>query len=90
MHHTCLLFQVNGPAPNDTLWLDMTFAQPVRKINLVGNDSLASGSDSDSGFKYTRVIGLPGTQSLKSAGHYLLFKVVYREGHQVSDWVGLT
>ena len=52
----------------------MTFAQPIVNINLIGADSLAPGSDDKT--NDTRVIvGLPGTQSLKSAGDQLLFKV---------------
>ena len=74
MHSELPPFQVSGPAPNDTLWLDMTFAQPIVNINLIGADSLAPGSDDKT--NDTRVIvGLPGTQSLKSAGDQLLFKV---------------
>ena len=69
-----LLFQVNGPAPNDTLWLEMTFAQPIKNINLIRNDTLAPRGEVKP--KNTSVVvGLPGTQWLKSANNHQLFRV---------------
>ena len=70
-----LLFQVNGPAPNDTLWLEMTFAQPIKNINLIRNDTLASGSEINPNKNNSVIIGLPGTQWLKSANNHQLFRV---------------
>ena len=52
----------------------MTFAQPIKNINLIRNDSLASGSEVKPK-NTTVVVGLPGTQWLKSASNQQLFRV---------------
>ena len=68
-------FQVHGPAPNNTMWLELSFAHVITYSSEEGNWTLAAGSDKQSDSDNRIVYGLEGTQSLKSPTDNLTFSV---------------
>ena len=71
-----MLFQVHGPAPNNTMWLELSFAHAITYSSEANvNWTFASGSDKQSDNDNRIVYGLEGTQSLKSPTDNRTFSV---------------